>query len=173
MFSEIPRDLLLLYIMAVFTGVAAVALVIQMFFLFGMYRSFKTLRERATIFMDRWEPLANQAQKTMEEVRGHSDQILTKVEALADQSKAQLDKVDLLFTDVSQTTRIQLERIDHAIAETVERVHQTTEAVQKTVLVPVRQVRAVAAAFSAVVTALNARRRSTVDQATLDEEMFI
>jgi hypothetical protein len=84
-----------------------------------------------------------------------------------------LDKVDALLNDVSQTTRLQLERIDRALAETVERVHQTTEAVQKTVLVPVRQVRAVAAAFNAIVNSLNARRRSTVDQATLDEEMFI
>jgi hypothetical protein len=55
----------------------------------------------------------------------------------------------------------------------VDRVHDTTEAVQKTVLVPVRQVRAVAAAFGAIVGSLNARRRPTVDQATLDEEMFI
>jgi methyl-accepting chemotaxis protein len=167
------RDLLLLYIMAVFTGVAAIALVMQMLYLFGMYRSIKQLRERATSFMDRWEPLADQAQKTLEQVRGQSDQILKKVEGLADQSKTQLDKVDTLLTDVSQTTRLQLERIDRAIADTVDRVHDTTEAVQKTVLVPVRQVRAVAAAFGAIVGSLNARRRPTVDQATLDEEMFI
>lgn len=167
------RDLLLLYIMAVFTGVAAIALVIQMFYLFGMYRSVKVLRERAMTFMDRWEPLADQAQKTLDQVRGQSDQILKKVENLADQSKSQLDKVDVLLTDVSQTTRLQLERIDRAIADTVDRVHQTTEAVQKTVLVPVRQIRAVAAAVGAIVGSLNARRRPTVDQATLDEEMFI
>ena len=167
------RDLLLLYIMAVFTGVSAIALVIQMCFLFGMYRSLKMLRERATAFMDRWEPLAEQAQKTLEQVRGQSDQILKKVEGLADQSKSQLDKVDTLLTDVSHTTRLQLERIDRAIADTVERVHETTEAVQKTVLVPVRQIRAVAAALGAIVTSLNSRRRPTVDQATLDEEMFI
>lgn len=168
-----PRDLLLLYIMAVFTGVAAVALVIQMLFLFGMYRSMKMLRERATAFMDRWEPLADQAQKTLEQVRAQSDQILKKVEGLADQSKAQLDKVDALLSDVSQATRAQLERIDRAMAETVERVHQTTDALQKTVLVPVRQIRAVAAALGAVLGSLNSRRRPTVDQATLDEEMFI
>ncbi len=167
------RDLLLLYIMAVFTGVSAIALVIQMCFLFGMYRSLKALRERAVGFMDRWEPLAEQAQKTLEQVRGQSDQILKKVDGLAVQSKTQLDKVDTLLTDVSHTTRLQLERIDRAIADTVERVHETTEAVQKTVLVPVRQIRAVAAALSAIVNALNARRRPTVDQATLDEEMFI
>ena len=170
-----PSDLLLLYlrIMAAFTGIAAVALVIQMLYLFGMYRSFKALRERATAFMDRFEPLADQAQKTLEQVRGQSDQILKKVDGLADQSKSQLDKVDGLLTDVSQTTRLQLERIDRAIAETVDRVHSTTEALEKTVLIPVRQARGVAAALSAIVGSLNARRRPTVDRATLDEEMFI
>ena len=170
-----PSDLLLLYlrIMAVFTGIAAVALVIQMLYLFGMYRSIKTLRERATAFMDRWEPLADQAQKTLEQVRGQSDQLLKKVDGLADQSKSQLDKVDSLLTDVSHTTRLQLERIDRAIADTVDRVHHTTEALQKTVLVPVQQARGVAAALSAIVGSLNARRRPTVDRATLDEEMFI
>ena len=168
-----PRELLLLYIMAVFTAVAAVALVIQMLFLLGMYRSTKILRERATAFMDRWEPLADQAQKTLEQVRVQSDQILKKVEGLADQSKVQLDKVDALLTDVSQATRVQMERIDRAMAETVDRVHQTTDALQKTVLVPVRQIRAVAAALGAVLGSLNSRRRPTVDQVTLDEEMFI
>jgi uncharacterized protein YoxC len=170
-----PTEQLQLYliIMSVFTGVAAVALVIQMLYLFGMYRSAKALRERATAFMDRWEPLAENAQKTLEQVRGQSDQILQKVDGLADQSKSQLDKVDSLLTDVSQTTRLQLERIDRAIAETVDRVHLTTEAVQKTILVPVRQVRGVAAALGAIMGSLNARRRPTVDQATLDEEMFI
>ncbi len=170
-----PPEQLQLYlnIMAVFTGVSAVALVIQMCFLFGMYRSFKLLRERANAFMDRFEPLADNAQKTLEQVRTQSDQILKKVDGLADQSKSQLDKVDSLLTDVSQTTRVQLERIDRAIADTVDRVHFTTEALQKTVLVPVKQVRGVAAALSAIVGSLNARRRPTVDRATLDEEMFI
>ena len=81
--------------------------------------------------------------------------------------------LDSLLTDVSHATRIQMERIDRAMAETVDRVHTTTEALQKTVLLPVRQVRGVAAALGAVIGSLNSRRRPTVDQATLDEEMFI
>jgi hypothetical protein len=168
-----PRELLLLYIMAVFTGIAAIALVVQMLFLFGIYRSLNTLRERATALMERVGPLAEQAQETLQLIRGRSTKIFTKIEALADQSKVQLEKMDSLLSDVSETTRGQLTRLDEAMAETVERLHQTTEAVQKTVLVPVRQIRAVAAAVGAVVSSLNTRRRPTVDQATLDEEMFI
>ncbi len=52
------RELLLLYIMATFTGVAAIALVIMAGMVLGMYRSSKAMRERAVRFMDKCEPLA-------------------------------------------------------------------------------------------------------------------
>ncbi|NJO23813.1 MAG: hypothetical protein HC868_13905 [Sphingomonadales bacterium] len=81
------RDLLLLYIMAVFTGVAAVALVVQMFFLLGIFRAVKTLQERASILMDKFEPLAETSRQTLDEVRKQTAEILTSLRDAADSNK--------------------------------------------------------------------------------------
>lgn len=167
------RDLLLLYVMAVFTGIAAVALVIQMLFLFGIYRAMRALQQRSVSFMDRWEPLADSAQKTLEQVGKQSDEILTKVNELADSTKVQMGKVDTLLSEVSETARVQMARVDQTMEHSLETVRETTDAVQKTILVPVRQVRALALAVSTVLDHLVGRRRPTVDSVTIDEEMFI
>jgi gas vesicle protein len=169
----LEQQLLLLKIMAVFTGIAAVAFVIMAVSLFLAYRSVSALRERAVVFMDRWEPIADTAQKALEDVRQQSSEILTRVRDIAETSQAQLKRVEGIVNDVSDTTKLQLERVDHTMQDTVRRVEETTEALQKTVLIPVRQIRAVAAALSAIVSSLFGKPRPTVDQATLDEEMFI
>ena len=67
---------LLLTTMAAFTGVAAVALIIQMAFLFGIYRAVKALQERSSAFMDRWEPVADSSMKTLEQLREQTNEIL-------------------------------------------------------------------------------------------------
>ncbi len=167
------RDLLLLYIMAVFTGVAAVALVLQLLFLMNIYRAVKVIQERSVLFLDRWAPVADSSLKMIEQVRKQSDEILTKLNAVADSTKTNMERVDVLLTDVSETARIQMARVDQAVEHSLDRLKETTGAIQKTVLVPVRQVRALALAVSAVFDHLVTGRRPTVDRVTIDEEMFI
>ncbi len=169
------RDLLLLYVMAVFTGVAAVALVVQMFFLFGIFRAVKTLQERASVLMDRFEPLAETSRQTLDEVRKQTAEILTTLREVADSTKSQMDKVDTLVTDFSSAARQQIQRVEKTVEITLRRLEETTAALQKAFLVPVTQMRGVAAAAGAVLGHLvgGRGRRATVDQATLDEEMFI
>ena len=162
----------LLVIMTVFTGVAAVALLLQMVFLFGIYRSIKVLRERSMVFFDRWEPAADSLLKTLEQLREQSTEILTKVSGLADTTQAQFEKVNSILEDVSHFSETQLTRVDQTIEGALEKVNEATATMQKTLLAPVRQVRAMAAALSAIVESLFGRRQN-VDRATHDEEMFI
>ncbi len=164
---------LLLTTMAVFTGVAAVALIIQMAFLFGIYRAVKALQERSSAFMDRWEPVADSSMKTLEQLREQTNEILQKISELTDSTKAQIDKVDSILSDVSEFSKTQLGRVDHTVEGTLRKLNETSEALQHTLLTPVRQVRAMVSALSAIVESLFRRRRQTVDRATTDEEMFI
>ncbi len=164
---------LLLTTMAVFTGVAAVALIIQMAFLFGIYRAVKALQERSSAFMDRWEPVADSSMKTLEQLREQTNEILGKISELTDSTKAQIDKVDSILSDVSEFSKKQLGRVDHTVEGALQKLNETSEALQNTLLTPVRQVRAMVSALSAIVESLFGRRRQTVDRATTDEEMFI
>ena len=164
---------LLITTMAVFTGVAAVALIIQMAFLFGIYRAVKALQERSSAFMDRWEPVADSSMKTLEQLRGQSTEILRKLSELTDSTKVQIDKVDSILSDFSEFSKTQLGRVDHTVEGTLRKLNETSEAFQNTLLTPVRQVRAMVSALSAIVESLFGRRRQTVDRATTNEEMFI
>ena len=163
----------LLVIMAVFTGVAAVALLLQMVFLFGIYRSVNALKERSMLFLDRWEPVADASLKTLEQLREQSAEILGKVSDLADATKVQSEKVDSILDDVSTFSKTQLSRVDQTVEGALQKVTETAETMQNTLLAPVRQIRAVALALSAIVESLFGGRRQSVDRATIDEEMFI
>jgi CHASE3 domain sensor protein len=98
------NELLLLQIMAVFTGVAAFALVMQMVFLFRINQTAKQLKERANTFMDRWEPVAETSQKMLEDIRKQSGDILTKINDLAESTKDAMDKADTILGDISTST---------------------------------------------------------------------
>lgn len=167
------RELFLLQIMAVFTGVAAIALLLMMGFMFAIMRAMHAVRERALQFMDRWEPLADTSQKSLEEFQVQSKDILADVKKLTASGQSQMERIDSMVGDLHQSAKTQMDRVDSTLVDTLRRVEETTEAVQQTILVPVRQVRAVAAGVDAVLRHLVGRRRPTVDQATIDEEMFI
>ncbi len=161
--------------MAVFTGVAAVALLLMLGMLFGMYRSMNELKGRTTIFLERWEPMAETAQSAVKELREKSTPILNDVKRMTERGQVQMEKLDEILTDLQASTKTQLARVDKSVQTNLDRFDETSDAVQKTILVPVKQIRAVAAGLDAALKHLagGRRRRPTVDQATLDEEMFI
>jgi len=153
----------LLELMTVFTGVAAVALTISMVAMVVVAVAVVKLKGRTNAFLDRFEPLADTAQTALQQASRQSTEILENVRTVTDTSKKQLDKIDKLVDEFEVSARTQMARVD-----------KTTEAVQTTILGPVKQIRGVAAAVAAVVAYLAPKRsRSSVDQATLDEEMFI
>lgn len=164
---------LLLQTMTVFTGVAAVALVIMMIALVVVARTSLSLRARTLEFLDRWEPVADSAKDAVEQTRKQSTDILANIKKLTESGKQQMDKVDTLLTEVQENARIHMERIDQTVELSLKRVNDTTSAVQSTILVPVQQIRGVAAAVTAVLSHLAGKPPPTVDQATIDEEMFI
>jgi hypothetical protein len=132
------------------------------------------MRERSTQFLDRWEPIADDAKKTLGDFQTQSTAILADVKELTVNGKQQMERVNALLTDAQSAAKVSFERVDQSLQENLRRVDETTAAVQKTFLVPVKQARAVAAAVDAVLRHLAGnRKRPTVDRVTIDEEMFI
>ena len=75
--------------------------------------------------------------------------------------------------DTLQRAKVQLERIELVMGDTVERVHHTVVALNNTLLKPAREVSGVASGVKAAVKHLMNANRPTPAQATSDEEMFI
>ncbi len=163
----------LLQIMTIFTGVAAVALVIQMAALVGVWFSIKKARERVSEFLDRCEPLADTAQKTLDDVRRESNEILKQVREITTLAKTQVEKADQTLEEISKTTQLQAQRVDQTIQALLERVQESAAALQQAVLAPIKQIRAVGMGIAAMIDALSGRGPAPVDRATQDEEMFI
>jgi len=157
---------LLLYIMAAFTGVAALSLLLMLGMMFALYRSVSVLRDRTVNLIDRWEP-------ALDEIRGQSGEILAHVRAVADSGHQQVRRADQLLSEISAILRVQMDRIDRAVELNLARLDDITAAMQYALYAPIRQARGFAAAAGAFFGRLAQRSRPTVDRATLDEEMFI
>src|SRR5262244_289533 len=89
-------------------------------------------------------------------------------------ARDQFRHVEAMVTDTGEALHMQLERFDRVSQNVIDRINETAEIVQDSVVRPVREVAAVAKGLSRGFGSLFfGRSRSTVDQARQDEELFI
>lgn len=101
------------------------------------------------------------------------DQIGTNSITLLNMTKEQLTKVDGLLTDATARARVQMDRAELVIDDSMSQIHHTVTTVNSTVLRPVREIHGILSGFRATLAHLARSGRPTVDHATSDEEMFI
>ena len=163
----------LLVIMAVFVGIAALALVVQAGYLFAIYRTSRAMQENVARLMPRMEALMESSRLTLDESRTRIAQISDKANDILDNTRKQLARVDALMSDASGRTQRQLERAEMIVDDALSRAHQTVAMVHKGVSWPLREIGGVAAGLSAAFHHLVRRVRPNPEQLTADEEMFI
>ena len=89
-------------------------------------------------------------------------------------ARDQFRRVEAMVTDTGEALNVQLERFDRVSQSVVDRINETSEILQESVVKPAREIAAVAKGLSRGLGALFfGRSRSTVDQAHQDEELFI
>jgi hypothetical protein len=93
--------------------------------------------------------------------------------AILEVTKQQLAKVDELLSDASTRAKVQMERAEMVMDDTMTKVQETVTVVQRGVLRPVREVHGILAGVRMAIAHLTRGSRPTVDHATSDEEMFI
>jgi uncharacterized protein YoxC len=153
-----------------------------------MFDRMGPLLDNAAVLIHQAGPLVDQAKgtierathvvttagQTLEEVRPRVVEISSDCAAIARAGREQVERWGDLFHDVSDRARERIDQIDRSVDNTVEQVEQVGEAVKKAALRPVREVNGLAAGISAAFSTLvHGTRRSSVDHATQDEEMFI
>lgn len=88
--------------------------------------------------------------------------------------RSQVERVDLTVSDIIDRTRLQVVRADDMLSRAMDRVEETTELVQHSVISPVRQVagivRGLSVGFQAFFRRKGAQQSDGVRQ---DEELFI
>jgi ABC-type transporter Mla subunit MlaD len=164
---------LLLVVMTVFIAVAAVAMCIQAGFLYGIFKTTKSLHTQATSILPQVKTVLTKAESTLDDNRKNIIEITTKANEMMDIGKAQLVKLDAVITDATTRAQVQLERAELVVDDTVSRVHQSVTAVHNGILKPVKEIQGIATGVRAAVEHFLRGGRPSVAQATQDDEMFI
>lgn len=163
----------LIPVIAAAVVVSAIAIVLQMLILLGMYRTQKQLHARVTELLPRARSLVDSAETTLAQGRTQVLEVTAKASEVLDLAKSQLVKVDDSLIDVTNRVKAQMERIELMLDDTLSRVQETVTMIHGGVMKPVREVTGVAAGLRAALNHLVRGGRPNVSQATHDEEMFI
>jgi len=130
--------------LTVFVFLTGIAVLLQAGVLLAMYLAMRKSSERiealAAEVKTKLMPSVEQAQEIMTELRPKLTVIVENIEDTSTMVRSQIQRVDATVNDVVDRTRLQVIRADELFSRTLDRVEQTSEIVQKTVVSPVRQI---------------------------------
>jgi hypothetical protein len=162
----------------IFVGVTAAAVVIQAGILVALYvavrKSTSRMEALANEVKDKVLPTVDSAQAIIGDVRPKLDTISTNVSEATTIVRGQVERLDATLTDIVDRSRLQVIRADELVSRTMDRIEETTEAVHRTVISPVRQLSGLMQGLTAgIEVLLGARRRRGHDVSVPQDEMFI
>lgn len=157
-------------LLTVFVAFTSVAVVTQAVVLIAIYRKSNRLGDQVDRFIRETREMMVPVKSITENLRVASAN-LVEIGAAA---REQFHRVETMVTETGEALHIQITRLDQAGREVVDRINETTQVVQDSVVKPFREVSALAKGITRGLEAFLFRRnRSTVDQAHQDEELFI
>ena len=163
----------LIVVMTVFVIISAIALCVQAGYLFGMYKAVRTLQDRVTPLMPKVEALVDSTKATVDESKQQIIDITTKANAILESTKHQLAMVEEVVADATSRAKVQMERVELVLDDTMSRAHETVATFHSGIMRPLREINGIAIGIKAAFAHLTRGGRPSVAQATSDEEMFI
>ncbi|MGA8075570.1 MAG: hypothetical protein WB995_18990 [Candidatus Acidiferrales bacterium] len=162
-----------------FIVIAAVAIVMQMAIMLGMYLQFRDMNQhikRVTTDLEtRVNPILLRINRILDDSQDRISSIVGDAAEVTRIARGQAQKVDRVFTDAVDRLRVQVIRADHLLTGALEVLEDTGSKVRKTVTGPITQVTAVLKGIKVGLDFIRGqqhhRRRS--DAPTQDEELFI
>jgi ABC-type transporter Mla subunit MlaD len=162
----------------IFVIVAAVAIVIQMGLLLALYLAMRRSSSRLEAIADdlhkRTGPLLDAASSILIDSRPKLATITDNLASATTSIRSQVERLDATVSDVIDRTRLQVIRADEMITRTMDRVEETSEIVQHSVLSPIRRVAGIASGLVAGLDYFFRRRGARQSEGLpQDEELFI
>jgi len=153
--------------------VAAAAIVLQAVLMFANYRASRAMREQLTQLVTKLEPVAERTQRLVEEARQQVGEVTSRANEVLELSRKQLLRADEFLEDVTTRARSQVNRAEMVLDDTLGRFQETVALLNRSILQPLKQLNGLTLGIRAALAALFGERRTTVERATHDEEMFI
>ena len=167
------NEMTLLYVMAAFVIISAIALCIQAGMLAGMYKTVKALQQSINPLLPKVESLVEKTSSTVEQSGRQITEITTRANDILDSTRRQLAIVEDVVGDAAVRAKVQMERVELVLDDTLSRAHETVAVFHDGVMRPLREVNGLAAGIRAALASMARGNRPTPDHATSDEEMFI
>ena len=162
-----------LTMLTVFSGVAALAIVILAVCVIAICLEMRKLSSRANEFMDRWQPVADSAEQTIEEFSAQSGQLLARLNEVAALLHKQALQADSLIDDLVATSQRSVKDVDMTVQKALATIQSTVESFDQAVRLPSQKLKAIVAGLSAALRHLAAGRAKDPGRISTDEEMFI
>jgi F0F1-type ATP synthase membrane subunit b/b' len=162
-----------LVLLTVFVAITAISFAAQAIAMMRLARTTQEMKERVDAFLPKAEKLIETADTTLAESRKQINEITTRANDILALTQTQLTRVDELMADATVRAKVQLDRAETVLENTMSRVNDTVNSVHGTILRPIREITGVAAGVKAAVGHLLKGAPANVAQVTTDEEMFI
>jgi len=164
-------------LLTVFIAVTAAAVVLQAAILAGMFFAVRKTTAKVESLAEEVKtkvlPTAELAHSMMLELRPKIETVADNVSVSTTMLRTQLERVDATLTDIVDRTRLQVIRADEFVNNTMDKLEETREAVQRTVVSPVRHISGLMHGVTAGVEAFFSRRRTRSSSNVQQDEMFI
>ena len=177
-------------LLTAFIAVTAAAVVIQLGILIAMFITMRRLASRIEALADKAEdtasvvqvrvlPLLEQAKAVQEQVKSFVDTtrpqletVISNLTQISTTARTSAERFQVTVNDAIDRTRLQVIRGDEMLTRTMNRIEETSDKVQHTVMSPVRQVSGIMQAISTGVGAYFNQQKRRRNGGPSDE-MFI
>ncbi|HSY59541.1 MAG TPA: hypothetical protein VK795_08275 [Terriglobales bacterium] len=161
-----------------FVVIAAIAIVIQMAILVGMFVQMKTAIAQftriATDLQNRIDPILLRTNRILEDSEDRIASIMGDAAEITRVARGSAQKIDRVFTDAVERLRVQVIRADHILTGTLEVVEESGAKFRRTLWTPIHQASAILKGLKVGLDMIRGQnRRPEPDAATQDEELFI
>ena len=161
----------------VFVALTAVAILLQAGILAGMYFAMRKTSSKVESLAEEVKtkvlPTAELAHSMVAEMRPRIENIVENVSASTTVMRTQVERIDATLTDIVDRTRLQVIRADEFVNSTMDKLEETREAVQRTVVSPVRQISGLMHGVTVGLEAFFSRKRERNPANVQQDEMFI
>ena len=160
-----------------FVIVTAIAVVLQMAILLGMFLAVRKTSAKMESLAEEVKtkvlPSAELAHSMMSEMRPKIETLVDNVSVSTTMMRTQLERIDATLTDIVDRTRLQVIRADEFVTNTMDKLEETREAVQRTVISPVRHLSGLMHGVTVGLETLFSRHRDREPASLPRDEMFI
>ena len=167
-------------VLTIFVGITAAVFVGQLILLYFVYKAIEKSSERMESIASRMEqraaPALAAAHAILEDAQPKIGEITSNLAQASAMIRSQVAGAAQATGEIVERVRMQAARLDDLIHSTADKVEQTTDFLQTSVITPVRRVQAIVSAVNAGIGFLRRNRAGKKGPqlaAEEDEEMFI